>query len=40
MTYLLFKTSQLIRGWFNYFGITNRYQLDSSQMPIAMVGRG
>jgi len=26
MRYQLFKTSQYIRGWSNYFGITNCYQ--------------
>ena len=26
MTYQLFKTSQFIRGWINYFGIANCYQ--------------
>jgi RNA-directed DNA polymerase len=27
MSYQLFKTSQYIRGWINYFGIANSYQL-------------
>jgi RNA-directed DNA polymerase len=27
MRYQLFKTSQFIRGWINYFGIANCYQL-------------
>ena len=27
MKYQLFKTSQFIRGWINYFGIANCYQL-------------
>ena len=27
MKYQLFKTSQFIRGWVNYFGIANAYQL-------------
>lgn len=27
MRYQLFKTSQFIRGWINYFGIANSYQL-------------
>ena len=27
MRYQLFKTSQFIRGWINYFGIANGYQL-------------
>jgi RNA-directed DNA polymerase len=27
MNYQLFKTSQFIRGWINYFGIANCYQL-------------
>ena len=27
MEYQLFKTSQFIRGWINYFGIANAYQL-------------
>jgi len=27
MQYQLFKTSQFIRGWINYFGIVNIYQL-------------
>ena len=26
MSYQLFKTSQFIRGWINYFGIANAYQ--------------
>nr|WP_281383052.1 group II intron maturase-specific domain-containing protein [Microbulbifer rhizosphaerae] len=27
MKYQLFKTSQFIRGWINYYGIANCYQL-------------
>ncbi len=27
MRYQLFKTSQYLRGWINYFGIANCYQL-------------
>ena len=27
MKYQIFKTSQFIRGWINYFGIANCYQL-------------